>query len=336
MSKVQNCTRPVLRYYGGKWRLSTWIISNFPRHKVYVEPFCGAASVLLRKKKSRIEVINDRYDRVISLFRVLRDPISAKKLKELLRFSPYSCSEYYLAREKHEDPIEDARRMLILGQQAHGSTGSSGGKLSGWRRGITNEEFSTASSWENLWKQIPKWSSRLRSVFIENNEYFEIIYRYDGRDTLFYIDPPYVSTTRNIQVGYAHEMSNSDHEKLSDILHSIQGKVILSGYDTNLYRKLYAGWFCLSREVLTDKQGKATEYLWMNFDPDQLSHSARKSMQTGAMQTHQKRTIQTEGQITLAIRKLRAEEKKVTRTAVAELVGISREQISRRYSHLFL
>ena len=66
--------RPALRYHGGKWRLAPWIIGHFPAHKIYCEPFCGAASVLLRKPRSRIEIINDLDSEVTNLFQILRDP----------------------------------------------------------------------------------------------------------------------------------------------------------------------------------------------------------------------------------------------------------------------
>lgn len=32
-------SRPLLRWHGGKWKLAPWIVSQFPPHRVYVEPF---------------------------------------------------------------------------------------------------------------------------------------------------------------------------------------------------------------------------------------------------------------------------------------------------------
>jgi DNA adenine methylase len=82
--------RPILKYYGGKFRLADWIISFFPEHLVYTECFGGAASVLLKKKPSKHEVYNDLNDEVVNLFRVVRDPETARKLRHMLKLTPYS------------------------------------------------------------------------------------------------------------------------------------------------------------------------------------------------------------------------------------------------------
>ena len=263
--------RPILRYHGGKWNLAPWIISYFPRHRIYVEPFCGAANLLLRKPRSDVEVLNDKYERIVSCFRVLRDQETAKQLQRRLRYTPYSYIEYYAARERHPDPIEDARRLIILGHQAHGSTGSSGGKLSGWRRGVRSHGPHSAKEWAMLWEYIDMWADRLRGVYLECDEAINVIKRWDSSDTLFYIDPPYVPETRSFSLkGYAYEMTDDDHRNLAYVLQGLKGKVILSGYPCDLYDKeLYENWFRVSVVTTTDKARKVKEVLWMNFKPAQ-------------------------------------------------------------------
>ena len=332
---INKILNPILRYYGGKWRLAPWIISYFPPHRVYVEPYCGAASVLLRKPKSKVEVLNDQHERLVSLFQVLRDPDTARQLRENLKYTPCSMVEYMEARERCADPLEDARRMIILGQQAHGSTGAAGGKKSGWRRGVRRFSPSSADCWARLWKQVGRWSARLRAVYLESSEALDVIRRYDSTDTLFYIDPPYLASTRNNAYGYAHELSDQGHKELAEALQTIQGKAIVSGYPSALYKdELYKDWHVESHEARTDKGGYALEYLWMNFNPN-VANTPRYRQQIGASMTHQIRATQTTKAIESAISELEAGNHRVTRTAVAAMVGISREHISRRYGHLF-
>jgi DNA adenine methylase len=148
---ISPVTRPILRYHGGKWRIANWIISHFPAHRIYVEPFGGAASVLLRKPRAKIM-------------------------------------------ECHDSP-----------------------------------------------------------------------------ETLHYCDPPYVHSTRTTwagkgaRAGYAHEMNDADHEEFAQCVHGLKGKVIISGYPSPLYDRLFADWRRVEKEALADGNRKRTEVLWMNY-----------------------------------------------------------------------
>src|SRR4051812_1578874 len=115
-------TRPVLRYHGGKWRIAPWIIEHFPPHLMYVEPFAGAASVLLRKPRVDFEVYNDLDTDVVNVFRVLRDPAAASQLAEQLSLTPWSRREFEVSYEISDDPVERARRTLIRSFMGHGTT----------------------------------------------------------------------------------------------------------------------------------------------------------------------------------------------------------------------
>lgn len=259
--------RPILRYHGGKWRIANWVISHMPAHRVYVEPFCGAASILMRKPRVPAEVINDLNGRLINVFRVLRDPKQSKELMHAVKYTPYSRSEYIQARVPSDESVEDARRMIILGQQGFGSTGPCGGKLAGWRSDVKKDrDHSSADNWANVYNQIEIWANRLRSVFIENSPAIDILKRWDSTEALFYVDPPYVASTRqgSGDRGYAHELTNQDHVDLAKQLHEVKGMVMLSGYNCDLYDELYKGWEKVERGAMADGGKKTTECLWIS------------------------------------------------------------------------
>ena len=102
---------PILKYYGSKFRLAQWIISHFPAHRHYVEPFGGGASVLLVKEPAPLETINDLNDKIINFFRVLR--ASPEELVKQIRLTPWARKEYEYCLDETEDesPVEMARKL---------------------------------------------------------------------------------------------------------------------------------------------------------------------------------------------------------------------------------
>jgi DNA adenine methylase len=265
--------RPIVRYHGGKWRLAPWVIQHMPDTVRYIEPFCGAASVLLRRRRVSVEVINDCHGRLVNVFRVLRNPVQAERLAEMLRLTPCSQLEYLDAREQAEDPVEDARRMIVLGHQAHGSTGASGGKLSGWRRGVRSHGPTSSREWAGLWREVEGWCDRLGGVYIESGDALAIIRRWDAPDALIYVDPPYPMSTRTTsgrlgRAGYAHDYSDADHERLAETLGTCRARVLVSGYRCPLYDRLFADWDQVERSVSADAGARRTECLWANYHLD--------------------------------------------------------------------
>lgn len=79
-------TSPALRYHGTK--LAPWVLQHFSEHRFYVEPFGGAAGVLLQKPRAYAEVYNDLDDDIANFFRVLRDPGQSERLIQLLHLTP--------------------------------------------------------------------------------------------------------------------------------------------------------------------------------------------------------------------------------------------------------
>lgn len=65
----------IVKYPGAKWSLADWVISHFPEHHSYMEPFFGSGAVLFTKSRSNIETVNDLDGDVVNLFDWIRkDP----------------------------------------------------------------------------------------------------------------------------------------------------------------------------------------------------------------------------------------------------------------------
>lgn len=261
MSDLSAVTRPALRYFGGKFRLAPWIIAQIPPHACYVEPFGGAMGVLLRKTPSLNEIYNDLDGEVVNFFRILRD--RPTELVRSIRYTPYAREEQILAFEPTEglDDLERARRLYVRCWQSHG-----GGRTqwrTGWRYQVNK---STILDWNSV-EHLQVIVDRLKMVQIDQDDALRVIQRYDRPDTLFYIDPPYMASTRSLRwskKAYMFEINDEYHRALGKMLNQIQGMAIISGKPQPLYDELYGGWTKSQRTVPTNFQSKTVEVLWLS------------------------------------------------------------------------
>lgn len=262
--------RPLIRYHGGKWRLAPWITQHLPSHRVYVEPFAGGASVLLREPRAYAEVYNDLDGDVVNLFQVLRDPELGARLIELVALTPYARDEFESAYESTGDPVERARRTIVRATMGFGSAGATKG-TTGFRID-TKRNHGTA---QQLWTRYPETLlpviHRLAGVMIENRPALKVVQQHDAPETLFFVDPPYIHDTRYAGAKhgryYEHEMSDQDHEELLGVLREVQGMVALSGYPSSLYDEALSGWAVATTSArISAGRGTAvrTECLWLN------------------------------------------------------------------------
>jgi len=269
---VSGPTRPVLRWHGGKWRLAPWIIAHFPPHRVYVEPFGGGASVLLRKPRSNGEVYNDLDSEVVTLFRVLQDPAAAAELIRRLELTPFARAEFELGYATAGEPIEQARRLLIRSLMGFGSDGFNAAVRTGFRANSNRSGTTPALDWRNYPGGLPAVVDRLRGVVLECRPALDVIEQHDGPDTLHYLDPPYVPETRSNKGrrsglryhAYRHEMDEADHVALLERLRTIRGMAVVSGYPSALYDEALAGWLRVETAALADGAKPRTEVLWIS------------------------------------------------------------------------
>jgi DNA adenine methylase len=257
----------VLKYPGSKWSIAKWIISTFPKHHSYVEPYFGSGAVLFNKASSAIETVNDLDDEVVNLFNCIKR--GSEKLARLVALTPYSRKEYdeaFLSRVP-EDEFEKAARFLIQCWQGHGFR-TNGYKV-GWKNDVQGRENMYAVY---NWYRLPEWiigiADRLKQVQIENRPAIEVIKRFRYPKVLIYADPPYLLGTRTAKQ-YKHEMNEQDHIELLETLIQHPGPVVISGYQSEIYDSILHGWhkestrgmaeYCLGED--------RNEVIWMNYEP---------------------------------------------------------------------
>lgn len=268
--------RPILRYHGGKFLLAKWIISHFPKHRIYCEPFGGAASVLLQKERAYSEVYNDLDIEVVNLFKVCRE--RGQELITNLSNTPFARKEFELSYIKTDDEIEQARRTVIRSFMGFGSASASGRKT-GFRSNSNRSGTTPAHDWKNFPEALSGIIERLQGVVIENRDAFEIIRQHDTSETLFYLDPPYTLDSRcNGQKtkSYRYEMKDEQHIELCKMLNQLKGVCIVSGYDNSIYNDLLKDWSKVKKSWFSDGAKKRVEVLWLS--PNYPQHSQMKLM----------------------------------------------------------
>ena len=266
--------RSLVRYHGGKWKLAAWIIEQMPDHKVYTETFGGGGSVLLRKPRSYAEVYNDLNGEIVNLFKMARD--EGLRLKELLRLTPFSREEFENSYEYSDCNIEQARRTVVRSFMGFGASAITRSP-SGFRPN-TKGSAVPARSWRTYPDSLDFIIERLQGVVIENRPATDIILQHDSPETLHYVDPPYVFSTRGAKSKkgnspkhqYSHEMSDEQHIEFACFLKTLKGKVILSGYNCPLYEQIFNDWLRIDKDVKADGNAQRTESLWLNFDQNRL------------------------------------------------------------------
>ncbi|ADC73232.1 D12 class N6 adenine-specific DNA methyltransferase (plasmid) [Thioalkalivibrio sp. K90mix] len=262
-------SNPLMRYYGAKWRLAPWVLEHFPPHRIYVEPFGGAAGVLLQKSQAELDVYNDLDDEVVNVFRVLRDPEEGDALRRACHLTPYSRAEFECSFETVDDPVERARRTLFRAWSSHGSTGATRTGRSGFRGDSGHPGTNPAHQWARLAEVLPAFIERMKGVLVENRDGLDVMRLYDAPDTLHYLDPPYLPGTLHYDGGryYRHNLSEPDHERLLEVARSMEGRVVISGYPNPLYDALLSDWTRVTRSVAAagaSGSDARTECLWLN------------------------------------------------------------------------
>ena len=280
-NKIAGMPPSPLAYYGGKSKLAATIVSLFPPHKTYVEPFFGGGSVFFAKPRSHVEVINDLDGDLINFFRVARNEKQCAQLRALLDLTPLSRKEFAdcveaLRAERWKNILERAWMYFVAIRQGHRGIARWASNWSSSKTKSTSGMSGLARTWMRLPERIAVAGLRLRAAQIECKPWQFVLDKYETEATLAYLDPPYLHATRKPgnRNSYHHEMTEGDHARLLLRLRKYKGKIVLSGYASRLYDELLSGWhrieietYCSASNKANKNDAKRTEVLWMNYTP---------------------------------------------------------------------
>lgn len=261
---------PPLKWHGGKHYLAQKIVSFMPTHVHYVEPYAGGLSVLLTKDpEGTSEVTNDIDGHLSNFWRILQDEGTFARFHRILQAVPFSEAEWQnAAKDTGGDPVKRAVRFFVRCRQSLAGRMDGFAPLSRTRtRRAMNEQ---ASAWLNAVDGLPLVHARLKRVVILNRDALDVIMTQDGPDTLFYLDPPYIHSSRATTGEYAHEMTDDQHRELLGTIRHCQGKVMISGYRSDMYDGELFEWnrhqFRLANSAAGgDTKKVMTECVWCNF-----------------------------------------------------------------------
>jgi len=262
-----------IAYYGGKQMLVKHLLALIPDHRLYCEPFFGGGALFFAKPESEVEVINDINGEVINFYRVLK--INYRELEKEVKATLNSRELYNKAREIYKNPhkhseLKRAWAFWTLTNQGFAAS------ITSWGFGnTTSKKYTVANKRDNF---SAAYSDRLRTVQVENYDALKVIDRCDGKDTFFYLDPPYFNSNMGHYKGY----TEADYTRLLEKAAKLKGKFLLSSYPSPVLNRFIKKYKWNFRKVTkavavtknTDKQ--KTEMMVFNYDPQQAGRFASK------------------------------------------------------------
>lgn len=257
-------------YFGGKFTWLEYLYANFPRDFTHlVDLFAGSMAVSLNYPGRIIKTANEINGDITNFFEVLRD--HEPELTRLLLLTPCSELEYNNSWEPSGDKIERARRFYVRIRQSFFGLGAQR-KNKGWhcaKSHVNARGGETVSRWNNAIEKLHEVAEVIRANFqITNLDYKDCIDRLDFPNAFFYADPPYPLECRASSNDYKYEFPDDKHRELSDRLHSIKGKAMISSYDCPLMRELYGDWNMIKFPVKKNniRSSEVQEVIWINYD----------------------------------------------------------------------
>ena len=264
-----------IKYFGGKNGMFNDILAQFPEkgsYDTYIEPFGGSFAIGFHTPDDRIvplEIYNDLYDNVYALFKVLTDDNLFVEFKKMCDLSYYDESMRLRFKEElKKDNISELERafyFFYVNRTSHNGVG--GFSIN---RVIRRNMAKSVSDFLSTVDRLPEIHQRLSRVTILKRDGIKLMEEYNTPNVFIYADPPYVLSTRNSATRYDVDMTDEEQERLIQACLNTKAKLLISGYDNELYNRLTDNGFTkvqfnVNTVSGTMKPKTKTETLWRNY-----------------------------------------------------------------------
>lgn len=226
---AQTIIKAAFGWPGGKTKTLKNIIRHLPYMNTWVEVFGGSMALTLARRKSKLEIYNDRYGGVVDFYKCLTDKTMMEALVKRLEVQIHGREYYYWCLSTWEDvkdPVERAARWYYTVQASFGSKGNSFGRA-------TSGSQTMGSKLTTNLVHFPEIHERIKDITMENRCFRDLMKSYDSPTTVFYCDPPYLGSSGSM---YKHEFKEQDHREFLETVFKMKGFVAVSGYNNPLYQ----------------------------------------------------------------------------------------------------
>lgn len=228
---------------GGKFHLRKKIVEMFPEGcKTYIEPFVGSGQVFLEvpRQPGVQYILNDKNKEIYHIWKDIQK-VSAKEISKY----DFTGDRDIFNKLKKSYPASPTKRLFRNLYISYYS-------FSGLRNAYAPKPIKKG---KNFIENVGFFKKKLRGVKIYNKDYKEVIRKWDSKDAIIYLDPPYTGMEKY------YEGQSIDPYELAAVCRGVKGKFILSYDISPKVRDAFKGfYFHRVKGVYTSGLGGKSKY----------------------------------------------------------------------------
>lgn len=201
---------------GGKSRVAKKLISVFPEHKTFIEPFAGGAAVYFAKDPAEVDVLNDLDTEIAFTYKFMKN-VSDSEINRLERMNWSPRKEVFERLKNSKPPADNVKRFFRFYY------------LTRYSYGKMMKSFSPDKDMKTLRmdrKKLERLKDRLKNTHVYCKDYKSVLSKYNSPDSFAFIDPPYPTEWPSTLTGT--KFSKENCQEMHDFLKKWKGKFMIT------------------------------------------------------------------------------------------------------------